>query len=167
MTIILNDLPASVAGYIRDNVTVDVSKPKTGKSSTLQVNDTADFTVTVTNKGAVRLLNVKYHLTISDSNVAQYVVPSTSLVFTYRADFGDPILHGVDSPTLVVEPVLTDLNTLEPDGGILTFGGTIDMLKKGTDLVLHAHIHGDADETTLFPTNQRGNDDDSPKFSIQ
>ena len=61
MTFILNDLPASVAEYIRDNVTVEVTRPKTGTSSSLQPGDTADFTVNLTNKGAVRLLNVKYH----------------------------------------------------------------------------------------------------------
>jgi uncharacterized repeat protein (TIGR01451 family) len=167
MTIVLNDLPDSVAAYIRDNVTVDVSKPKTGTSSSLQPGDTADFTVNLTNKGAVRLLNVKYHLSISDPTVANFKVPPSSIGFTYRADFGDPILHGRDSDNLLVEPVLTDLSTLDPNGGTLSFGGTIDMHKKGSDLEISGHIHGDIDQTSLFPTNQRGNDSDSPKFTIQ
>jgi hypothetical protein len=165
MTIILNDLPASVAAYIRDNVTVDVTKPKTGTSSKLQPGDTADFTVNLTNKGTVRLLNVRYHLAISDAAVAQFKVPASSLGFAYQADFGESILHGVDSDTLLVEPILVD--TLDPNGGTLSFGGTIDMHKKGKNLLISVHIHADVDQASLFPTNQRGSDDDSPLFTIQ
>jgi uncharacterized repeat protein (TIGR01451 family) len=167
MTIILNDLPASVAAYIRDNVTVDVTKPKTGTSSTLQPGDTADFTVTLTNKGTIRLLNVKYHLSISNTNAAQFKVPASSIGFLYRADFGDAPLHGVDSDTLLVEPVLGTNATLDPDGGTLSFAGTIDMHKKGVDVQIGVHIHGDVDETTIFPTNQRGTESESPTFTIQ
>jgi uncharacterized repeat protein (TIGR01451 family) len=166
MTIILNDLPASVAAYITDNVTVDVTKPKTGTSSSLQPGDTADFTVNLTNKGTVRLLNVKYHLTISDPVVAKFKVPTSSSTRGYRADFGEPLLHGVDSATLVVDSAVTDISTLDPNGGTLSFGGVIDMLKKGKDLLISAHIHADVDQASLFPTSQRGNDDDSPKFTI-
>ena len=85
MTFVRNDVPGSVQTYIKDNVTVDVTKPKTRTSSTLQPGDTADFTVTLTNKGSVRLLNVKYHLSISDPKVAQFKVPTTrSCTFTGR-----------------------------------------------------------------------------------
>jgi len=166
MTFILNDLPASVAEYIRDNVTVEVTRPKTGTSSSLQPGDTADFTVNLTNKGAVRLLNVKYHFQtpIAASTVVQYKVPLSSLANGYRADFGEPFLHGVDSETLLVEPLLN--STLDPNGGTLSFNGTIDMHKKGGDLVISCHIHADVDQASLFPTQQKGNDDDSPKFTI-
>jgi uncharacterized repeat protein (TIGR01451 family) len=167
MTIILNDLPASVAAYINDNVTVDVTKPKTGTSSSLQPGDTADFTVTLTNKGTVRLINVKYHFQtpIAASTVVQYKVPASSIGFAFRADYGDPFLHGVDSDTLLVEPLLN--STLDPNGGTLSFTGTIDMHKKGSDLQIPVHMHADVDQTSLFPTQQRGDDDsDSPKFTI-
>ncbi len=167
MTFVLNDVPASVQTYIKDNVTVDVTKPKTGTSSTLQPGDTADFTVTLTNKGSVRLLNVKYHLSISDPKVAQFKVPTSSLVYIYRADFGTAILHDTDSDTLLVEPEITDLSTLDPDGGTLSFKGSIDMHTKGTDLVVEAHMHGDIDETSLYPTQQAGKVFDSPKFTIK
>jgi uncharacterized repeat protein (TIGR01451 family) len=156
-TIVLNDIPGSVATYLEENVTVDVAQPRTGTSSVLQPGDEATFTITLTNKGAIRLVNVRYHLTIDDATVAQFLSVH-NLVATSRADFGEPVFTqaGTQTPTLLVEPFITTLNVLEPNGGQLTSPTlTIHLRTKGATTI-KAHMHGDIDQTTLFPTAQRG-----------
>ncbi len=158
MTIVLNDIPPSVADYITQNVTVEVTKPHTGNSSVLQPNDDATFDVTLTNKGTVGLVNVQYHLTIDDPTVAQFLSFGSAL-YPSRADFGEDVFSGDDTqtPTLLVSPVeLTGLANLEP-GADLTFSEFRLHLRKKGAAGIKVHIHADIDQSTLFPSTQRGN----------
>jgi hypothetical protein len=158
MTIILNDIPPSVADYITQNVIIEVTNPRTGNSDVLQPKDDATFDVTLTNKGVVSLINVQYHLTIDDPTVAQFFSFGSALLPS-RADFGEDAFSGDDTqtPTLLVSPVdLTGLATLTPDAPVTFQDFRIHLRKKGT-AEIKVHIHADIDQASLFPTTQRGN----------
>lgn len=165
MTIVLNDIPPSVADYITQNVTIDVTNPRTGNSNVLQPNDDATFDVTLTNKGVVGLINVQYHLTIDDPTVAQFLSFGSAIIPS-RPDFGEDTFSGDDTqtPTLLVSPVdLTGLATLAP-GADLTFPDFRLHLRKKGAAEIKVHIHADIDQSTLFPSTQRG---DSSRVDIE
>jgi hypothetical protein len=158
MTIVLNDIPPSVADYITQNVTIDVTNPRTGNSNVLQPNDDATFNVKLTNKSTVGLINVQYHLTIDDPTVAQFLSFGSAL-FPSRADFGEEVFSGDDTqtPTLLVSPVdPTGLATLEPGADVTFADFRLHLRKKGA-AEIKVHIHADIDQSTLFPSTQRGN----------
>jgi hypothetical protein len=158
MTIVLSDIPASVTDYLEKNVIVDVTVPHTGNSDVLQVRDDAKFDVTVTNKGPIRLVNVQYHLTIDDSTVAQFLSLGSALTPS-QADFGQPFFtqDGIQTPTLLISPVdITGLAVLEPNGSPVTFRDLGIHLRKKGSAEVKVHIHADIDQSSLFPTTQRG-----------
>jgi len=65
MSITLTDLPAAVADYVKQNVTVEVSEVTHGSSTVLQPQERATFSVTVTNAAdGIRLGNIVYDLSI-------------------------------------------------------------------------------------------------------
>jgi uncharacterized repeat protein (TIGR01451 family) len=158
MTIVLSDIPASVPDYIEQNVTIDVTTPRTGTSNVLQPGDDATFDVTLTNKGPIRLVNIQYHLTINDSTVAQFLSTGSALLPS-RADFGDPVLTGgVQTPTLLISPLeLSGLTILEPNGSDVTFRELSIHLRKKGSAEIKVHIHADIDLASVFPNTQRGN----------
>jgi hypothetical protein len=158
MTIILNDIPASVADYIRQNVIVEVTNPHTGNSDVLQPNDDASFDVKLTNKGTVGLVNVQYHLTIDDPTVAQFLSLGSALTPS-RPDFGEDLFagDGIQTPTLLISPVdLSGLAILQPDAPVTFHNLRIHLRKKGA-AEIKVHIHADIDQASLFPNAQRGN----------
>jgi hypothetical protein len=157
MTIILNDIPPSVADYITQNVIIEVTNPRTGNSDVLQPKDDATFDVTLTNKGAISLINVQYHLTIDDPTVAQFLSLGSALTPS-RSDFGEDVLgNGIQTPTLLVSPFeLTGLATLTPEAPVTFPNFSIHLRKKGA-AEIKVHIHADIDQATLFPSTQRGN----------
>jgi uncharacterized repeat protein (TIGR01451 family) len=158
MTIVLNDIPPSVADYIRQNVIIDVTNPHTGNSSVLQPNDDATFDVTLTNKGTVGLINVQYHLTVDEPTIAQFLSLGSALTPS-RPDFGEDTFSGDDTqtPTLLISPVdLSGLAILQP-GAPITFRNLRIHLRKKGSTGIKVHIHADIDQSTLFPSTQRGN----------
>src|SRR5258708_4327330 len=80
MTISLSDIPAAVADYIKNNVTVVVTEVKHGISTVLQPHEKGKFDVVVTNNGTVRLTNIIYELSISPDNIAKLVSPDETLM---------------------------------------------------------------------------------------
>ena len=80
MSIDLSDIPAAVADYLNTQVTTAIST-LTPTSSTLNPNEEASFTVTVTNIGDVRLTDVKYHVQISPATIAKLKVPAGAAIF--------------------------------------------------------------------------------------
>src|SRR5262245_652571 len=94
MPIDLSDIPTAVADYLDNHVTTEVSDVSSG--GTIEDGEIGTFDVTVTNAGApdgVRLVNVRYHLTVSPGNVAKLVADSSALA-PQRATINpnDPVL---------------------------------------------------------------------------
>src|SRR5690348_8394447 len=88
MPIDLIDIPAAVADYL-DNQVRTVVSPVIGKESSqgsLRLGQEGTFTVTATNRGmpdGVRLINVVYHVKISDEAIAQLIVPQGEVAACY------------------------------------------------------------------------------------
>ena len=94
MSISLSDIPAAVADYIKNNVTVEVSDVKHGISTVLQPHEKGTFNVTVTNNGDVHLTDLVYELSVSPSSVAKLISPEGLVIFALDAIDGDPITNG-------------------------------------------------------------------------
>ena len=79
MSIILSDVPAAVADYIEQNVTIEISDVVHSTSSVLQPDEEATFTVTLTNATeGVRLINIVWDVSIHPPTAA-YLHPFGSL----------------------------------------------------------------------------------------
>ncbi|MGI9597493.1 MAG: hypothetical protein ACR2QK_15115 [Acidimicrobiales bacterium] len=165
MPIDLADVPAAVADYLETQVAITISKIKPRLGRNFGTGEEATCTLTVTNEGAAKLINVVYHLAISRPAVAKLEVPS-SVIYVYRAttDKNDPQLSG---GTLVGEMVIFPResdevsesydNILEP-GENQTFDLVLQGVNEG-DAELTCHIHGTVDQGSLFPRGRSDHGD--------
>jgi hypothetical protein len=149
MSIILGDVPAAVADYIEQNVTIEVSDVTHSTSSVLQPDEEATFTVALTNATeGVRLINIVWDVSVPPPSAA-FFHAFGNLARPYRSEFdlSKPVLREKDEPSrLVVWPInATGLATLDP-GQIIKFDG----------FSLHTKELGDAtvDRAGLFPADQ-------------
>ena len=100
MPIELSDIAAAVANYLNTQVTTTVSAvtPKDENQDVLTPGQDGTFTVTVTNAGppsGVRLINVVYHVEISDGSVAKLIAPQNAIVAAFdKIDDTTPIPGG-------------------------------------------------------------------------
>ncbi len=156
MPIDLTDIPAAVADYLDHQVRTVVS-PVIGKQSrqgSLTPGQDGTFTVTVTNRGmpdGVRLINVAYHVKISDEAIAELIVPEAAVAACYDT--------------------LTATTALEPGSRRsalflrLASGSTLDVGESQAvqidvhchdagDAKITSHVHADIDASDLFPTSQ-------------
>jgi len=112
------------------------------------------FTVTVTNRGmpdGVRLINVAYHVKISDESIAQLIVPDNAVAACYDTLTGTtPVEPGSQHPALFLR---------------LAGGGALDVGESqpvqigvrcyaAGDAKITCHVHADIDASDLFPTSQ-------------
>ena len=109
MPIDLIDIPAAVADYLDNQVQTAISAvvPKRSGSGVLTPGQDGTFTVTATNAGTpdgVRLINVTFHVKISDDSIAQLIVPAGTVVASYdstrrsRATFTQTLTRATCSP---------------------------------------------------------------------
>jgi hypothetical protein len=156
MPIDLIDIPAAVADYL-DNQVRTVVSPVIGQQSSqaaLTPGQDGTFTVTVTNRGmpdGVRLINVAYHVKISDEAIAQLIVPEAAMATCYDT--------------------LAATTALEPGSRRsalflrLHAGSTLDVgesqpvqievhCQDPGDAKITCHVHADIDASDLFPTSQ-------------
>jgi hypothetical protein len=157
MSIILSDVPAAVADYIEQNVTVEVSDVTHSTSSVLQPDEDATFTVTLTNATeGVRLINIVWDVSVHPPSAA-FLHPFGSLTRPCRSEFdlSKPVLREDDTPSrLVVWPIdATGLATLEP-GQVIKFDGFSLHTKELGDATLRCHVYATVDQDSLFPADQ-------------
>ena len=150
MSIDLSDIPAAVADYLNTQVTTAIST-LTPTSGTLNPNEEASFTVTVTNIGDVRLTDVKYHVQISPATIAKLKVPAGAAIFPRATtDPNDPLLA---RNTFVDNMVLFLLSTTLDPGEVVVIGLEAKGLDEGTATIT-CHIHGNIDQASLFPQGE-------------
>jgi hypothetical protein len=159
MSIELADIPAAVADYLDSNVAITISEvtPTDPTQDVLTPGQDGTFTVTMTNASApdgVRLINVQYHVKVSDENVAQLIVPTIfglecfdNLASTTALKPGTPRTDMF--VRLVTDPAL-DVGDSDP------FHLQLHSVLQG-DAKITCHIHADVDESSLFPTSQSPN----------
>jgi hypothetical protein len=159
MPIDLIDIPAAVADYL-DNQVRTVVSPVIGKRSgqaSLTPGQDGTFTVTVTNRGmpdGVRLINVAYHVKISDEAIAQLIVPDAAVAACYDTLAATtPLEPGSRRSALFLR---------------LLAGSTLDVgesqpvqievhCQDAGDAKITCHVHADIDASDLFPTSQNPN----------
>jgi hypothetical protein len=160
MGITLTDVPAAVADYIEQNVTVEVSEVTHGSSSVLQPHERAKFTVTLTNEAhGVRLVDIVYDLSIAPDTVARLHAFGSALMPS-REGFDlslPPLKEDQEVGRLVVWPnERTGLATLEP-GQVIKFDDFSVQTKKLGDATIKCRIYASVDQASLFPPDQPAN----------
>jgi hypothetical protein len=153
----LSDVPAAVADYIEQNVTIEVSDVVHSTSSVLQPDEDATFTITVTNAAeGVRLINLVWDVSVHPPSAA-YLHPFGSLTRPCRTEFdlSKPVLTEDDQPSrLVTWPINGSIfGALEP-GQVLKFDDFSLHTKELGDATLRCHLYATVDQASLFPVDQ-------------
>jgi len=160
MPIELVDIPAAVADYLDTQVVTVVSAvtPHQARQDVLTPGADGVFTVTVTNAPApdgVRLINVSYHVRISDGSIAQLVVPPSAALASFDTlTGGTPLPAGSTRTAMFVRP-LTDA-VLDVGASSPPLQIDVRCVHRG-DAKITCHIHADIDRGDLFPTSQSPN----------
>jgi hypothetical protein len=159
MSITLTDVPAAVADYVRQKVTVEVSEVMHGRSRVLQPDERAGFTVTLTNAAdGIRLINIVYDLSVDPDSVAKLLAFGSVLRPSREGfDLSLPVLKEDDEVgRLVVWPLeATGLATLGP-GQVIRFDDLAVQTKKLGAATVRCHIYATVDQASLFPRDQPG-----------
>jgi hypothetical protein len=158
MPIELSDIPVAVADYLNSQVTTTVSPVSSG--GTIQSGELGTFDITVKNAAApdgVRLVNVRYHVSVSPSAVAK-LFANGSLQEPQRAKNNvndSPLIGGTLVDDYFIIPVSgpTALAELDPGETATLAGLKVQGLKRGA-ATISCHVHADIDQTSLFPTNE-------------
>ncbi len=175
MAILLTDIPAAVADYLHNQVTVLVSDVVPDNKK-LSPGERGTCKVTVINAAdGLRLINLRVHLEIvahkggdpdpqddpdadtTAKKVALLVAPLDGGTQCNDNDKDNPqdVAHGATSPTGELVIKYTDeRSTLEADG--LSFVQPVQLVcTEHGDVKVRAHVHADVDLSALFP-NSRG-----------
>jgi hypothetical protein len=155
MSISLSDLPAAVAEYVTNNVRVHVGEVKHGTSSVLQPHEKGTFNVTVTNDGAVRLIDLVYELSIAPPSVAKLVSPAGLGTFALDGLGGEPIPNGVEVDRLFLSG-LADVSWTSVDGGASMTTSDLQVKTQATvgEATIRCTLHAAVDQASLFPVAQ-------------
>lgn len=156
MPIELTDIPAAVADYLDTQVATTVSTvtPKKPNQDVLTPGQNATFAVNVTNAGSpdgVRLVNVAYHVRISDSSIAELIVPQSSAVAAYDTLTSITTLKRGSKRAEMFVRLLSD-TALDVGESQPPLQIDVHCLDQG-DAKITCHIHADVDESDLFPTS--------------
>ncbi len=157
MSICLSDLPAAVADYITNNVNIEVSAVQHGISTVLQPNEKGTFHVTVTNKGAVRLTDLTYELSVSPKSVAQLISPADAVIFVQTSLGGPPIPNGDEVDTMFLSAIEA-VSWTSVDGGASVSTLELEVKTQSTlgDATIECTLRATVDQSSLFPAEQEG-----------
>ena len=166
MPIELSDIPAAVANYLDTQVTTTVSAvtPKDETQDVLTPGQDGTFTVTVTNAGppdGVRLINVIYHVEISDGSVAKLIAPQNVLVAAFdKIDDTIPIPGGTLRGEMFVKTSAD--NTLDVGETQPVLRLNLHCLDQG-DAEIRARIFAEVDQSALLPRSKSPNGEQTVK----
>lgn len=158
MTIALTDIASAIDDYLKNEVTIDITKVTTN----VEKNEEGSFTLTVTNAAAptgVKLTGLALHMTVDDPNVMDILGKDDAAgIHTSRQNAGpnSPVVVNGDAAPNGEMCVFFNGNF-----GVLDVGksATVEIEYRGKSAgttTLKVHPHGTFDENTLFPPNQAG-----------
>jgi hypothetical protein len=150
MPIVLSDIRTAVQTYLNTNVTTTISAVVPAVPGTLNPGEEGTFNVTITNAvvGGIRLTNVVYHLTTSNSSVLNLKVPAAATAVARS---------GVSSASPVLAPnaFVTEMflfpvdNSLDVGDSDSLNGLKVKAIGLG-NADITCHVHADPDENYLF-----------------
>jgi len=158
MSIILTDVLAAIAGYVRQNVTVNVSEVTHGHSSVLHPDESAEFTVTLTNApGGIRLTGIVYDFEVDPPEAADLLAFGSALMPSRTGlDLSQhPLQEDEPVKRLIVRPAeATGYATLDPGQAGPVFEVCIRTRKAG-DAAVSCRIYASIDLASVFPAGQQ------------
>jgi hypothetical protein len=166
MPIELSDIPAAAATYLNTQVTTTVSAvtPKDETQDVLSPGQDGTFTVTVTNAGppdGVRLINVIYHVEISDGSVAKLIAPQSVLVAAFdKIDDTTPIPGGTQRGEMFVKTFTDETLDVGETQPVLRLN--LHCLDQG-DAEIRARIFAEVDQSALLPRSKSPNGEQTVK----
>jgi hypothetical protein len=157
MPIALSDIPQSVGDYLKQHVTTTASAitPTKPNQDVLTPGEDGSTTITVTNAAApdgIRLIDLVYHVKISDDSVA-FLIPALSVIVHSSHDLaGNDPIKADEKPTEMF--VRSDINTTLDPGATSTPINISVHCKNQGEASLTCHVHADIDQSELFPTSR-------------
>jgi hypothetical protein len=157
MPIALSDIPQSVDDYLKQHVTTTVSPitPTKPNQDVLTPGQDGSTTITVTNAAApdgIRLIDLVYHVKISDDSVAFLIPPQSALVHSSHDIAGTDLIEADEKPTEMF--VRVDISTTLDPGATTTPININVHCKDQGEAELTCHVHADIDQSDLFPTSR-------------
>jgi hypothetical protein len=159
MSLSLSDIPAAVAEYIKDNVTVEVTEVRHGISTVLQPNEKGTFDVVVKNNGTVRLTNIIYELSISPENVATLASPNGVLIVarTGLDPTSNEIPFGQEVARMFLFPAdVVDFWSVDAGQRVTNPELQVTTQELLGDATITCTIHATVDQASLFPADRKG-----------
>lgn len=159
MAINLQDIRTAVHDYLATKVTVSISALTPAVPGTLNPNEEFTFSVTATNAattvGGIKLINVKYHLKVTNSAVAKLIVPpaTTAKARNGPSSSSDTLTPGTQVTEMFLFPVgdKSQLAAGETDT-ISGLKGKSGVAAGNTQITLECRADPDLD--FLFPKNE-------------
>ena len=152
MTIQLTDIRNAVISYLDTSVTTSVSPLVPDVPNALSPNERFTYSVTATNAAAptgIRLIDVRYHLSVSPSTVALLEVPGSPL-YTARAE-NNSTAGTLGPGTLVAEMYLFPVDNTLDVGDSDTFPGLRGRAMALGNATISFDIHAYVDQNYVFP----------------
>jgi hypothetical protein len=157
MPLSLSDIPAAVADYIKQNVTISVTEVKHGISTVLQPNEKGKFDVVVTNNGDVRLTDIVYELSISPDTVAKLISPSGMLMGARKGldPSSDVIPNGDETAKMFLFPLdVLAFSSVDPGESVTNPELQVSTHRTLGEATIKCTIHATVDQASLFPADQ-------------
>ena len=157
MPLSLSDIPAAVADYIKQNVTISVTEVKHGISTVLQPNEKGKFDVVVTNNGDVRLTDMVYELSISPDTVAKLISPSGMLMGARKGldPSSDVIANGDETAKMFLFPLdVLAFSSVDPGQSVTNPELQVSTHRTLGVATIKCTIHATVDQASLFPADQ-------------
>ncbi len=161
MPIDLVDIRSAVVAYVSTHVVAGTTLPTADVGGT--INPGEEFSFSALSKNAplpsgIRVINITYHLTIAPSSVARFKVPASPPARASSLP-SEPLL----APGSLVSAMFlfpTD-NSLEPGDSDTIPGLKGEAISIG-NATIRCHIHGDIDLDSIFPKDNRSQNNPGP-----
>ena len=160
MPINLQDIRTAVMAYLDTKVDCFISTVRPKVPNVLSPDEPFKFDISARNAnaaaGGIRLTNVRYHISVSNPDIAELIIPKREIGVCRSPDFPfafPPYDPDKPKPSYILYPIDTDYKTL--DVGEEDFIGDLaGRAKKLGKCQIYFKILADVDTTYLFPRDE-------------
>jgi hypothetical protein len=163
MTIALTDIASAVRDYLDTQVTVEITKV----TARLEPFEEGTFTVQVTNAAAptgVQLTGLAFHVTVPDPTIIDILGLDDPAGLHTTRENANPnsavVTNGSPAPNGEMCVFLNSDSLSVLDVGETSQVELEYRAKKAGQTSIKCHIHATVDQSTLFPSNQAGANDE-------